>query len=54
MDLVKSNKSFDHIIINDDIRDALDDVKDTISKYRPDLLPPKKEASSEGYEVTAT
>ncbi|GMH36176.1 hypothetical protein BSKO_04044 [Bryopsis sp. KO-2023] len=41
---VESSQIVDHVVVNDDIRDALDDVKTIISKYRPDIIPPKEEA----------
>lgn len=43
MEEVRASQMFDEIIVNDDIRDALDEVKAAISKFRPDIIPPLEE-----------
>lgn len=43
---VQASQIFDQIVVNDDIRDTLDEVKEVISKFRPDIIPPKEEAKN--------
>lgn len=43
---VHASQIFDQIVVNDDIRDTLDEVKEVISKFRPDIIPPKEETKN--------
>ncbi|CAD7700857.1 unnamed protein product [Ostreobium quekettii] len=49
---VEASKVFDNVVVNDDIRDTLDELKDVISKHRPDILPPQSETPDEGYKAS--